>query len=175
MPTLVRGFVYAGPILMLSTLLAGCTVGTLSRDAAPTATCPTAIPAEPAVAASPEAADAHAYAENIAFFIRALKARTERREALWRANRNSDGSEDDELRAALLQSLPDHSGYDPNNARKRFMALLMRKPRDDIADLARLGLAELQTREDARSEASRLRDRVDKLIEIEHSISRQER
>lgn len=48
----------------------------------------------------------------------------------------------------------------------------MSKPRDDIADLARLGLVELQMREDARSEASRLRDRVDKLIEIEHSISR---
>lgn len=113
-------------------------------------------------------------AQNIAFLTQALNAKPERREALWRANRDGDGSDGGELRAALLQSLPDHSGYDPAAARRRLGALAARRPSREIVDLAKLRLAELRVDEDYRADLAELRERLAKLIDIERDAPRKD-
>jgi len=104
----------------------------------------------------------------------ALNARPERREALWRANGDSDGSDEAELRVALLQTVPEHSGHDPAAARRRLGVLLAHKPRADLASLARLRLAELRATDDCSSELATMRARLAQLIDIEQELHRKE-
>ncbi len=103
-----------------------------------------------------------------------MNARPERREALWRATRNSDGSQDNELRIALMQSLPDHSGYDPAAARRRLQNLLAHEPQADVAGIARLRLAELKTADACSDEQTLLRQRLAKMVEIERTLYRKQ-
>lgn len=110
----------------------------------------------------------------VLFLTQALEAKPERREMLWRTYGDSDGSELSELHVALLQSLPDHSGFDPGAARRRLAVLLARKPRSDIAAVAQLRLDELKIDQDCRSDVAALRERLARMIEIEDTIQRKD-
>ena len=84
--------------------------------------------------------------DHLGFLTQALDADAKGREALWRYHAASGKSDDAQLRTALLQSLPNHSGYDPAAARERLDALASKNPASiDVASVARLRLAQMGT------------------------------
>lgn len=97
-----------------------------------------------------------------------------KREALWRSVRHQQDASDAPLKRALLQSLPGHSGYDPDTARRRLSAISYSKNSEDAA-LARIRLSEISNgsaSDDCRSEVHELRQRLDKIVDIERSLDR---
>lgn len=108
----------------------------------------------------------------VQYLTTALNAGHERRESLWRAARRSDGSRDGELRAALMQSLPGHSGYEPGTAERRLQSLAAHAPDSDVAEVARLRLAEMKVDGQYREDAVVLQHRLDELVEIEQVTAR---
>jgi hypothetical protein len=76
------------------------------------------------------------------------------------------------LRVALLQSVPHHSGYDPARAREQLDALASRSPASrDVAMVARLRLAEMGETAACRSEATELRARLSRVVDIERRLN----
>lgn len=106
----------------------------------------------------------------VAFLTAALAAKPERREALWRSVKRGDGSDGAELQAALVQSLPEHSGFDPITARRRLQLLAAREPADDITAVARLRLAEMKIDTACSDEQAQLRLRLNRVVDIEREM-----
>jgi hypothetical protein len=108
------------------------------------------------------------------FMVNAMNATPDQREKLWRAHRGDGGSEAGRLRIALLESLPSHSGYDPAAAQRDLRKLAARntKTDNDIRDLARLRLAELDTLRDMQASNTELQQRLDKIVAIERNLDR---
>ncbi|NGY04629.1 hypothetical protein [Solimonas terrae] len=95
-----------------------------------------------------------------------------KREALWRSVQHEQDSGDAALKTALLQSLPGHSGYDPDTARRRLNAISYSKNSEDAA-LARVRLTEIgngSADDDCRNEVRDLQQRLDKIVDIERSL-----
>jgi len=110
--------------------------------------------------------------DHLSFLTRALDADPRGREALWRSYGHGDASDDTQLRIALLQSVPHHSGYDPAAARVRLDALAGQSPASvDVAAVARLRLAEMGETVECRNEATELRARLARVVDIERRLN----
>jgi len=110
--------------------------------------------------------------DHLEFLTQALEADGRARELLWRQYDVNDDSDDAQLRAALLQSLPDHSGYDPVAARARLDALAAKQPGStDVASVARLRLAQLGDDNDCRREVAELKQRLARVVDIERRLN----
>ncbi|SEP75496.1 hypothetical protein SAMN04488038_101388 [Solimonas aquatica] len=142
MPSLARAFAWSGRILVSSTLL-GC-AGCL----APGGT--------------------HDTQDSAAFFAEALQATPVQRQRLWTRQRQAPDGSDRALRLALLQSLPGHSGYAPEQAQRRLQALAQGGDAD--AALARLRLDELAQARACSAEQARLQRKLWRLVDIEHTL-----
>lgn len=109
--------------------------------------------------------------DHLEFLTQALEADTHAREQLWRQAGGGDGSDDAQLRAALLQSVPDHSGYDPVAARARLDALAVKQPGSvDVASVARLRLAQMDESSNLRREVTELKQRLARVVDIERRL-----
>jgi hypothetical protein len=110
--------------------------------------------------------------DHVDFLVQALESDGRGREQLWRDYASGDGSDDAQLRAALLQSLPDHSGYDPIQARSRLDALAVKRPGSvNVASVARLRLAQMHGDGDCRREVSELKQRLARVVDIERRLN----
>lgn len=98
------------------------------------------------------------------------------REAQWQTlragNENSDSAE---LRLALMQSIPDHSGYDPVSARRRLKTFLAHRPSPDLASVARMRIEEIDSNNSCHDELAALRKRMSMMVEIERRQSTEHR
>jgi len=110
--------------------------------------------------------------DHLGFLTQALEADPKAREALWRFHAGGDGSNDAQLRTALLQSLPNHSGYDAAAARRQLDALATGKPTSpDVASVARLRLAQLGESTECHSEVTELKQRLARVVDIERRLN----
>ena len=110
--------------------------------------------------------------DHLDFPVQALQADSRAREQLWRDYGAAAGSDDAQLRAALLQSLPDHSGYDADRARARLDALAVKHPVSvDVASVARLRLAQMNENAGLRSEVAELKQRLARVVDIERRLN----
>ncbi|MDB5973830.1 MAG: hypothetical protein JWR07_590 [Nevskia sp.] len=109
--------------------------------------------------------------DDLEFFERAMDGSASLREAMWRetaaAGRNNP---DAALRLALLQSIPDHSSYDPAAAQHNLRALLAQNPPEHVAALARVRLSELRSSNQCLSETQELKRRLSQVVDIERQI-----
>lgn len=103
----------------------------------------------------------------LAWWSRAVEATPAQREAMLR-NAYQDGSR---WRAAMLRSLPGISEEQPPEAsREALRALLKRGLREEERALTRIRVAELGQAQACRVEASELRTRLSRIIEIERRM-----
>jgi hypothetical protein len=110
--------------------------------------------------------------DHLAFLTRALDADARGREALWRTYGRGGATDDAQLRVALLQSVPGHAGYDPAAARVRLDALAGQNPAPvEVATVARLRLAEMNETVECRNEATELRARLARVVDIERRLN----
>jgi len=116
--------------------------------------------------------------DDLEFLDRALSGGSATREAMWHDTvAGGRGSQEAQLRLALLQSVPDHSGSDPAGAQRALRALLAQSPPPDIAAVARVRLDELRVRQDdlrasnqCVGEAQELRRRLAQVVNIEREL-----
>lgn len=110
--------------------------------------------------------------DHVAFLTRALDADAKGRETLWRSYGHGDTSDETQLRIALLQSVPGHAGYDPAAARARLDALAGQSPAPlEVAAVARLRLAEMNEMVECRNEATELKARLARVVDIERRLN----
>jgi hypothetical protein len=114
--------------------------------------------------------------DHLDFFARALSADPQKRESMWRdASRSSHRSQGAALDRALLQSVPGHSGYDPNAAESALQALIDDGPPAAIDSIARMRLAELKTElrgvGECRQENAQLKQRLSRVVDIERKLN----
>jgi len=107
--------------------------------------------------------------DHVDFLAQALEADGRAREQLWQAHGAAADSDDEQLRAALLQSLPEHSGYDPAAARARLDALAARP--GSAALVARLRLAQVANEHECRTEVTQLKQRLARVVDIERRLN----
>ena len=107
--------------------------------------------------------------QHLEYFATAATADARALEGLWAAARNNADTPAGDLRKALLQSIPGHSGYNPAGAEGRLASLLSDDSPADVAAMARARLAELRRTQDCQSEMRGLRSRLDKLVDIERN------
>lgn len=121
--------------------------------------------------------------DDVQFLDRAIEAGPHTREAMWRAAQaNADRGPDGVLRLALLQSLPDHPGYDPAAAQRSLRALIAQGTPDNVVLVARWRLAELRNgmqcqgaNQDLQTENQELKRRLSRVVEIERQIDSKDR
>ncbi|MBL6750934.1 MAG: hypothetical protein ISP90_10455 [Nevskia sp.] len=104
------------------------------------------------------------------FLGRAMEQSPAAREATWRATLAGRPGIETSLRVALLQSVPEHSGYDPAAAQRGLRALLAQNPPEDVAAVARVRLGELRLRSQCENESLELRRRLSKVAQIERDL-----
>lgn len=110
--------------------------------------------------------------DHIDFLSEAIDADGRARENLWRQNSGGDGSDDALLRAALLQSLPNHGGYDLAAARQKLDALASKAPVSlAVASVARLRLSQLGEVAECRTEVQDLKRRLSQVVDIERRMN----
>lgn len=110
--------------------------------------------------------------DHIEFLSQALQADPRGREALWRSLTGDDRSDDAELRVALMQSVPAHSGYDVAASRARLGALAAKNPASlEVASVARLRLSQLDEGNECRDEVAQLKQRLARVVEIERRLN----
>lgn len=111
--------------------------------------------------------------DHLGFLTQALGADPGGREALWRSAAGGGGSDDAQLRIALLQSLPNHSGYDAAAARLRLDALASKNPASiEVTSVARLRLAEMSETAECRAEVTELKQRLARVVDIERRLNK---
>jgi hypothetical protein len=113
--------------------------------------------------------------DEMKFLTVAYEADPMARESLWRTAATAGKSADTDLRVALLQSLPGHSGYDPLAARERLQQLAS-KPSvpPEIGAVARLRLAHLEQDAALAAEVAQLKQRLARVVEIEKRLNGKE-
>lgn len=113
--------------------------------------------------------------EHLEFLAQAMNASLAVREAMWQNARLDQGGAAADLRKALMQSVPDHSGYDPVAAEHGLQALLAQAPSPDVTAVAQVRLAELKAADKAteacRAETAALKDRLSKVVDIERKLN----
>ena len=82
-----------------------------------------------------------------------------------------DHSSVTELKRALLQSYPDHSGFDLVAGRRRLQALVRSGP-PDVALVAKLRLAEMSQSLQCMADVLDLRRRLAEITDIERQLNR---
>lgn len=113
--------------------------------------------------------------DDLEFLGRAMDGNAATREAMWKEAAAAGHGTDASLRLALLQSVPDHSGYDPAAAQRNLRALLAQNPAEDVAALARVRLDELKLNSQCLGEAQDLRRRLTQVVDIERQIDSKRR
>jgi hypothetical protein len=110
--------------------------------------------------------------DHIEFLAQALQADAQGRDAMWRDLVRQDTSDDAELRAALLQSVPGHAGHDAAAARARLDALATKTPAAlEVASVARLRLSQLNEGSQCRDEVAALKQRLARVVDIERRLN----
>jgi len=110
--------------------------------------------------------------DHLDFLAQALEADSRAREQLWRDYGAAAGDDDAQLRAALLQSLPDHSGYDADQARAHLDALAVKQAgSQEVASVARLRLAQMDESADLQREVVELKQRLARVVDIERRLN----
>jgi len=110
--------------------------------------------------------------DHIEFLAQALQSDPHGRDAMWRDLVGQDNSDDAELRAALLQSVPGHAGYDVAEARARLDALAAKNPASlEVASVARLRLSQLNEGSQCRDEVAALKQRLARVVDIERRLN----
>jgi hypothetical protein len=118
-------------------------------------------------------ADAARATGELEYLDRALSGGPAAREAMWRdALAGGRGSQEAQLRLALLQSVPDHSGSDPAAAQRGLRALLAQNPPPDLAAVARVRLDELRASSQCYGETQQLRRRLAQVVDIERELDK---
>ena len=128
-----------------------------------------ALPAASAGVALPKAPTLTA---ELDYLVEALDADTAQREALWQAITSDQVPNDDErhqLRRALLQSVPGHSGYAPGVAHRELAQLRNRSDYPGVAALAAIRMSALQAHWACDEQMALLKDRV---AELEDNLAR---
>lgn len=108
-------------------------------------------------------------ADDLEFLDRAMSSGPAAREAMWRETSAGRGQEA-QLRVALMQSVPNHSGSDPAAAQRNLRSLLAQNPPQDIAALARVRLDELRSSSQCVGETQELRHRLAQVVNIERDL-----
>ena len=113
--------------------------------------------------------------DDLEFLDRALSSGSATREAMWHETAaGGRGTQEAQLRLALLQSVPDHSGSDPAAAQRGLRALLAQSPPPDLAAVARVRLDELRDELKANNqcvgENQQLRRRLAQVVNIEREL-----
>lgn len=106
------------------------------------------------------------------FLAAAVEAEPARREKLWHEARGAPRTADGRLRKAVLQSLPGHSGYDPDAAERSLKGLAAKDSPPDIGAVARIRLATLHTQTGCHDEVEALRKRLAAIADIERQLDR---
>lgn len=109
-------------------------------------------------------------ADELEFLDHALSGSPAAREALWRETQAAGRSQETQLRLALLQSVPDHSGSDPAAAQRGLRQLLAQSPPQDLAAVARVRLDELRASNQCVGETQELRRRLAQVVNIERDL-----
>lgn len=108
--------------------------------------------------------------DDLEFLDRALTGSPATREAMWRQTQAAERSQDTQLRLALLQSVPDHPGYDPWAAQRNLRGLLAQEPPPDLAAVARVRLDALRSTNQCVGENQELRRRLAEVVNIERQL-----
>jgi hypothetical protein len=109
--------------------------------------------------------------DNLEFLDRAMSGGPAAREAMWRdAVAGGRSTQEAQLRLALLQSVPDHSGADASAAQRNLRALLAQDPPPDLAAVARVRLDELKVTSQCVGETQELRRRLAQVVDIERQL-----
>jgi hypothetical protein len=108
--------------------------------------------------------------DDLEFLARAGEASPAAREVLWKETLAGGRGPDNLLRIALLQAVPEHSGYDPAAAQRNLRAVLAQDPPDEVAAMARVRLYELRSSSQCLGENQELRKRLAQVVDIERQI-----
>ena len=108
--------------------------------------------------------------DDLEFLDRALSGGPATREAMWRDTVAGGRNQETQLRLALLQSVPDHSGSDPAAAQRALRALLAQSPPADLAAVARVRLDEMKSTSQCVGETQELRRRLAQVVNIEREL-----
>jgi len=109
--------------------------------------------------------------EPVEFLADVLAASPSRRESLWQELRTADPGTDQKLRVALMQSVPDHSGYNRAAAQKRLRKLLSQHLSPGQRAAAQVRLSELDSASQCQVEVQSLRQRMAAVVEIERRLN----
>ena len=109
--------------------------------------------------------------EPVEFLAEALSASPAAREALWQSLRSSDPGTDQKLRVALMQSVPEHSGYNRAAAQKRLRKLLTQRLNPGQRAVAQVRLNELESSSQCQVEVQSLRQRMAAVVDIERRLN----
>jgi len=113
--------------------------------------------------------------DHVELLARALAGDAQTREKMWRDAEPASQSQSAALDRALLQSVPGHSGYDPNAAESGLAALINDMPPSDLEWVARMRLAELKTEgratAECRQENAQLKQRLSRVVDIERKLN----
>ena len=114
--------------------------------------------------------------DEIQYLTIALEADPGAREALWKTAGTAGKSDEAELRVALLQSVPGHSGYDPVAAHDSLERIAARPAAPEaITTVARLRLAQVDQDAAMAAEITQLKQRLARVVEIEKRMNGKER
>jgi hypothetical protein len=111
--------------------------------------------------------------EDLDFLRHATEASATTREAMWRQAIAAERTPNNQLRIAIMQSVPEHPGSDSGAAQRGFRNLLAQDPPADIAAIARLRLSELRSTDQCTVEAQELRRRLAQVVNIERRLDAQ--
>jgi hypothetical protein len=109
--------------------------------------------------------------EPVEFLAEALAASPPAREAMWQSLRAADPGVDQKLRMALMQSVPEHSGYNRGAAQKRLRKLLSGQLSPGQRAVAQVRLNELDSASQCQVEVQSLRQRMAAVVEIERRLN----
>jgi hypothetical protein len=117
---------------------------------------------------------ARSYAvEDLDFLHRAVDGNAATREAMWKETQAAERTPNTQLRLALLQSVPDHPGYDDAAAQRNLRSLLAQNPSPEITAVARTRLSELRYTDQCIGETQELRRRLAQVVNIERRLDTQ--
>lgn len=111
-------------------------------------------------------------ADELEFLDRAMSSGPVTRESMWRDAVSAGHGPETQLRLALLQSVPDHSGSDPAAAQRNLRNLLAQNPPSDLAAVARVRLDELRANNQCVGETQELRRRLAQVVNIERDLDK---
>ena len=107
---------------------------------------------------------------DLQYLQRALNASPAGREAMWRDTEAEARSFDSSIRTALMQSVPDHSGYDPVAAQHTLRGVIAQSPSPGIVALAQVRLDEIRSNSLCYSQNQELRHRLAQVVEIDRNL-----